>query len=56
MSQMNCELLQNMYSFVVTVIEAACVRAQSCLALGDPMDCIRPGFSVNGIFQARVLE
>ena len=30
--------------------------AQSCLTLCDPMDCSLPGFSVYGIFQARVLE
>ena len=30
--------------------------AQSCLTLSDPMDCSLPGFSVHGIFQARVLE
>ena len=30
--------------------------AQPCLTLSDPMDCSRPGSSVHGIFQARVLE
>ena len=30
--------------------------AQSCLTLSDPMDFSRPGSSVHGIFQARVLE
>ena len=30
--------------------------AQSCPTLIDPMDCSPPGFSVHGIFQARVLE
>ena len=30
--------------------------AQSCLTLCDPMDCSRPGSSIHGIFQARVLE
>ena len=30
--------------------------SQSCLTLSDPMDCSPPGFSVHGIFQARVLE
>ena len=29
---------------------------QSCQTLSDPMDCSLPGFSVHGIFQARVLE
>ena len=30
--------------------------AESCPTLSDPMDCGPPGFSVHGIFQARVLE
>ena len=30
--------------------------AQSCPTLRNPMDCSLPGFSVHGIFQARVLE
>ena len=30
--------------------------AQSCPTLSDPMDCSPPGFSVRGIFQAKVLE
>ena len=30
--------------------------AQSCLTLYDPMDCSRPGSSIHGIFQARVLQ
>ena len=30
--------------------------AQSCLTLSDPMDCSLPGCSVQGNFQARVLE
>ena len=30
--------------------------AQSYLTLSDLMDCSLPGFSVHGIFQARVLE
>ena len=29
---------------------------QSCLTLGDPVDCSLPGSSIHGIFQARVLE
>jgi len=29
---------------------------QSCPTLCDSMDCSLPGFSVHGIFQARVLE
>ena len=30
--------------------------AQSYPTLSDPMDCSLPGFSIHGIFQARVLE
>ena len=30
--------------------------AQSCPTPSDPMDCSRPGSSIHGIFQARVLE
>ena len=30
--------------------------AQSCQTLCSPMDCSLPGFSVHGIFQARLLE
>ena len=29
---------------------------ESCPTLSDPMDCSLPGTSVQGIFQARVLE
>ena len=30
--------------------------AQSCLTLCNPVDCSLPGFSIHGIFQARILE
>ena len=30
--------------------------SQSCLTLCNPMDCSLPGFSIHGIFQARILE
>ena len=33
-----------------------CVHDESCLTLGDPMDCNLPGSSVHGILQARTLE
>ena len=32
------------------------VSVQSCLILGDPMDCSQPGSSVIGILQARILD
>ena len=37
-------------------VESESEVTQSCLTLSDPMDCSLPGFSVHGIFQARVLE
>ena len=33
-----------------------CSVAQLCPTLCDPMDCSLPGFSVHGIFQARISE
>ena len=33
-----------------------CLVTQSCLTLCDPMDCSPPGFSVQGILQARILK
>ena len=33
-----------------------CVCAQSCPTVSDPLDCSPPGFSVHGIFQARIIE
>ena len=32
------------------------VLAQSCLTLGDPIDCSPPGSSLHGILQARILK
>ena len=37
-------------------VGTTCLAAQSCLTLGDLMDCSPPGCSVHGIFQGRVLE
>ena len=42
--------------FPSPVHESESEVAQSCPTLSDPMDCSLPGFSVHGIFQARVLE
>ena len=33
-----------------------CSDTQSCLTLGDPVDCSSPGSSVHGILQVRLLE
>ena len=45
-------------SVCVCVCVCVCVWsvAQSCLTLCNPVDCSPPGFSVHGIFQARILE
>ena len=34
----------------------SCLLTKFCLTLCDPMGCSPPGFSVHGIFQARILE
>ena len=39
-----------------TIKKAKSEVLQSCPTLCDPMDCSLSGFSVRGIFQARVLE
>ena len=43
----------NDYTFVLMCV---CSVAQSCLTLCDPIDYSLPGSSVQGIFQARLLE
>ena len=35
---------------------SVCVCAQSCPALGEPMDCSPSGSSIHGIFEARILH
>ena len=47
------QLLEFTYSFES---ESESEVTQSCLTLGDPVDCSPPGSSVHGILQARVLE
>ena len=44
------------YTVVTYKCESESDVAQSCPTLCDPMDCNLPGFSIHGIFQARVLE
>ena len=41
---------------IETVFKRESEVAQSCLTLGDPMDCSLPGSSIHGIFQAKVPE
>ena len=52
-------LLQH-HSSKASIFNAAAAAAAkslpSCLTLCNPLDCSLPGFSVHGIFQARVLE
>ena len=43
-------------SVIVSEMKVKVLVAQSCLTLCDPMDCSSPGFSIYGIFQARILE
>ena len=44
------------YKWFVEWMKVKSEIAQSCPTLCDPMDCSLPGFSVHGIFQARVPE
>ena len=41
---------------VIYFIYNVMLVAQSCLTLCNPQDCSRPGFSVHGILQARILD
>ena len=43
-------------AFQRLLMEGACMHAQSCPALCEPLDCSPPGSSVHGIPQARKLE
>ena len=38
------------------ILKVKVLLSQSCLTLWNPMDCSPPGYSVHGIFQARILE
>ena len=46
------ELLEN--NLYLICLMCVCTHAQSCLTLCDPLDCFPQGFSVHGIFQARM--
>ena len=41
---------------VTTFCCCSCLVAQSCPNLCNPLDCVPPGSSIRGIFQARILE
>ena len=43
------------FRFFSPYLSVYLLAAQSCLTLYDPMDCSPQGFSVHGIFQARIL-
>ena len=49
-------LTQLPISTYYTHSKRVCVFIQSCLILGDSMDCSSPGSSVHGILQATILE
>ena len=42
--------------YIEYFLPPACMCAQSCPTLCDPLDCSPPGSSVHGISQARILE
>ena len=44
------------YVFLKTTHQRACLVAQSCPTLCDPMDCSPSGSSDRGITKARILE
>ena len=46
----------SLYSPHCTLHTSVCSVTQSCLTLCDPVEYSPPGFSVHGIFQARILE
>ena len=48
--------IQGQLDFLLYYLLAAAKSLQSCPTLCDPMDCSIPGFSVQGILQARTLE
>ena len=46
----------NLWMCVYVCVHTRAKSLQSCLTLGNPMDCSPPGSSVHGILQAGVLE
>ena len=53
---LNWKLSKSPEHFVVLIRKKKSEVAQSCPTLCDPMDCSLSGSSIDGIFQARVLE
>ena len=52
----NVQTTIQLCSFHTLVSESKVLVAQSCVTLGNPMDCNPPGSSVYGFLQARTLE
>ena len=56
----DCLKISLSVTWIAVVASVSCLWeyevTQSCPTLCDPTDCSLPGFSVHGIFQARVLE
>ena len=50
------QIVRILEHFSAAAATAAAKSIQSCPTLHDPTDCSLPGFSIHGIFQARVLE
>ena len=48
--------LYNICKSINVIVNCSSEITQSCLTLCDPMDCSLPGYSMNGILQARILE
>ena len=58
-TNVKCHFLPKYICLCVCVCVCVCVHVlgtQSCPTLCGPMDYSLPGFSVHGIFQARILE
>ena len=51
-----CPVPASVDSILGQLCVCVCVCAQLCPTLCDPTDCSLPGFSVHGMFQARILE
>ena len=50
------QIFKNLKRQLTILSKHVCMHIQSCPTLCNPMDCSPPGFSLHGIFQARVLE
>ena len=53
---MSCLPLSHIQTFLGGWVVRVCSDAELCPTLCDPMDHRWPGFSVHGVFQARILE